>query len=113
MISIKLKNRIVSEQMYLVMKTNNLFRSMCRKFNDNLNLLLITENENKHYVLIKDFNRLMFNQTKHKERKHFCMHCLQCISSEDILTKHETECLVINGKQAIKMPEKGEKVINV
>ena len=24
------------------------------RFNDNLNLLLITENENKHYVLIKD-----------------------------------------------------------
>jgi len=71
-----------------------------------LNSLLITENENEHYVLIKDFNRFMFNQTKHEHKKHLCMHWLQCFSSEDNLTKHETECLVINGKQAIKMPEK-------
>ena len=43
------------------------------KYEDCMNLLLITENEKKHYVLIKDFNKLMYNQTKHKERKHFCM----------------------------------------
>ena len=47
-----------------------------------MNLLLITENEKKHYVLIKEFNKFMYNQTKHKERKHFCMYCLQCFSSE-------------------------------
>ncbi|XP_068761891.1 uncharacterized protein [Montipora capricornis] len=44
------------------------------KYEDHMNLLLITENENKHYVLIKDFNKFMYNQTKHKERKHFCMY---------------------------------------
>ena len=43
------------------------------KYDNEMNLLLITENDKKHYVLIKDFNRLMRNQTKHKERKHFCM----------------------------------------
>ena len=39
------------------------------KYEDCMNLLLITENENKHYVLIKYFNKFMFNQTKHKEKK--------------------------------------------
>ena len=34
--------------------------------------------QKQHYVLIKDLNRLMHNFTKHKERKHFCMQCLQC-----------------------------------
>ena len=29
-----------------------------------------------HYVLIKDFNNFMFNQTKHEHRKHFCFYCL-------------------------------------
>ena len=53
-----------------------------------MNLLLITENEDKHYVLIKDFNKFMFNQLKHKERKQFCMFCLQCSSSEHVLTNH-------------------------
>ena len=54
--------------------------------------------------MIKDFNRLMFNQTRHKEKKHFCMYCLQCFSSERILNNHKENCIIINGKQAIKMP---------
>jgi len=48
------------------------------KFEDHLNLLLITNEEKQHYVLIKDFNQFMYNQTKHEHRKYFCMHCLQC-----------------------------------
>ena len=37
-------------------------------FEDQMNLLLITKDEKKHYVLIKDFNAFMYNQSKHKER---------------------------------------------
>ena len=59
------------------------------KNEDHMNLLLITENENKHYVLIKDFNKFMYHQTKHNERKHFCMYCLQYFSSEKVLTNHK------------------------
>ena len=80
------------------------------KYQDHMELLLITEGENKHYVLIKDFNKFMFNQTKHEHRKYFCMYCLQCFSREDVLTEHKNNCLSINGKQAINMPEKGDKV---
>ena len=80
------------------------------KYQDHMELLLITEGENKHYVLIKDFNKLMFRQTKHEHRKHFCMYCLQCFSREDVLTEHKNNCISINGEQAIKMPEKGDKV---
>ena len=69
------------------------------KFKDQMNLLLITKDERRHYVLIKHFNKFMYNQTKHKERKHFCMYCLQCFSSQDILEKHMNNCLTINGKQ--------------
>ena len=63
-----------------------------------LNLLLITEGEEKHYVLIKDFNRMMFHKTKHEHRKHFCMHYLQCFSAKEVLSKHKMgnkplECL--------------------
>ena len=54
------------------------------KFENHMELLLITKDENKHYVLIKDFNKFMYKQTKHKERKHFCMFCLQCFSSERV-----------------------------
>ena len=59
-----------------------------------------------HYVLIKGFNRFMYNFTKHKERKHFCMHCLQCFYSNESLAKHKVNCRVINGVQATQLPEK-------
>ena len=67
-------------------------------FNDILDLLLI----NNHYVLIKDFNRLMFNKTKSKNKKWFCKSCLQCFSSEKILNDQGKDCLLINGGQRIK-----------
>ena len=78
---------------------------------DQMNLLLITKDEKKHYVLIKDFNTFMYNQSKHKERKHFCMSCLQCFSSERILANHVNNCLTINGAQAINMPKQGENIL--
>ena len=78
---------------------------------DQMNLLLITKDEKKHYVLIKDFNAFMCNQSKHKERKHFCMYCLQCFSSIEILDAHRKDCIVINGKQAIKMPNEDENEV--
>ena len=81
-------------------------------FEDQMNLLLITKDEKKHYVLIKDFNAFMYNQLKHKERKHFCMYCLQCFSSERILANHVNNCLTINGAQAINMPKQCENILN-
>ena len=67
-----------------------------------LNLLLITKGKEQHYVLIKDFNKFMRNQTKHSRKKHFCMHCLQCFKSEIVLNNHTENCITINGTQAIK-----------
>ena len=80
-------------------------------FEDQMHLLLIIKDEKKHYVLIKDFNIFMYNQSKHKERKHFCMYCLQCFSSERILANHVNNCLTINGAQAINMPKQGENIL--
>lgn len=75
-----------------------------------LNLLLIESGETQH-VFIKDFNRFMFNQTKHQHRKHFCMHCLQCFTTEACLGKHKGVCMVVNGAQGITMPEKGNNTV--
>ena len=80
-------------------------------YDDHLNLLYI-EGKNElgedttHYIYIKDFNRLMFNFTKHKGKKHFCMRCLQCFYSNESLAKHRVNCTAINGGEATKMPEK-------
>ncbi|XP_068731100.1 uncharacterized protein [Montipora capricornis] len=81
------------------------------KYEDCMNLLLITENENKHYVLIKDFNKFMYDITKHEKRKHFCMYCLQHFTSERVLNNHKENCIQLNGAQAIKMPTKDDNIL--
>ena len=77
-----------------------------QKFDDCLDLLLISNNFVSHYVYIEDFNSLMFNKTKHKDRKYFFKSCLQCFSSDKVLKEHKEDCLMINGKQNVKL-EKG------
>ena len=68
-----------------------------------MDLSLIFLEDKSHYVYIKDFDRLMFSKTKTKNKKHFCKRCLQCFSNENILIKHKENCLVINGKQSVKL----------
>ena len=72
-----------------------------KSYNQTLNLLLITEKDKSHYVFIKDFNRLMFSRTKHKDKKHYCMSCLQSFTTEKILSNPKKQCLFINGCQEV------------
>ena len=74
-----------------------------QKFSDSMDLLLISDKFKSHYVYIKDFDRFMFNKTNYKGKKYFCKNCLQCFSSEKILSKHKEDCLVINDKQSVKL----------
>ena len=74
-----------------------------------INLLLI-ENANKvHYTWVKNLNRLLYDQSKHRERKHFCERCLHGYSREDLLQDHKPECQGI-GQTAVRveMPEEGK-----
>ena len=73
---------------------------------DSIDLLLLIDDDKSHYVYVKDFDRFMFRKTKNDNRKWFCRSCLQCFSSESVLTKHKENCLSINGKQSVKL-EKG------
>ena len=59
---------------------------ICRKgvdYDHVVNLMLITENNRKHYVAIKSLSRLLSKQnSKHKEAQHFCMNCIQGFKEE-------------------------------
>ena len=44
----------------------------------------------------------MFSRTKHKDRKHHCMACLQHFTTEEVLSNHRKQCLLINRCQAVK-----------
>ena len=74
-----------------------------KNYDDTMNLLMIHEGDKSHYVYVKDFNRLMFNDNKHGEKKWFCMRCLQHFSSKIVLEKHKSDCLVVNGEQRVKL----------
>ena len=77
-----------------------------QKFENSMDLLLATDENESHYVYIKDFDRFMFHKTKNKNKNWFCRSCLQFFSSESVLIKHKENCLSISGKQSVKL-EKG------
>ena len=52
-------------------------------------------------MFIKDFNRLMFPRTKHKGKKHYCVSYLQSFTTEEVLSNHKKQCLLINSCQAV------------
>ena len=75
-----------------------------------VDLLLIEEEGKNHYLLIIDFNTIMYNHTLHLGRKHFCPYCLQALSTAGILNCHINDCFKINSKKMINMSKKGEYV---
>ena len=74
-----------------------------QKFENCIDLLLITDENKSHYVYKKDFNRFMINKTKTKNKNFFSECCLQSFSSEKVLIEHKGNCLIINAKQGIKL----------
>ena len=79
-------------------------------FKRHVDLLLIREEGKRHFVLIKKFKTFMHDHILHHGRKHFCRYCLKAFSAAEILKNHFNNIFKINGKQMIKMPNKGEYV---
>ena len=77
-----------------------------QKFEDSMDLLLLIDDDKSHYVYIKDFDRFMFHKTKNKNKKYFCRSCLQCFSSNNVLTRHKEDCLSINGVQSVRLEKR-------
>ena len=76
-----------------------------------INLLLISKGEKQHYIWVKNLNKLLYNQTKHKEKKHFCERCLHGYSRLDLLEEHKPDCKGV-GMTAVKieMPKEGSTI---
>ena len=73
------------------------------KYEHCMNLLLMTNGNKSYYVYIKDFNRFMCNKIKYNNQKHFCKYYLQYFTSKRVLIEHKENCLMINGKQRVKL----------
>ena len=85
----------------MVLKIKFILYTFQKIFHQTLNLLLITEKGKLRYVLVKDFNRLVFSRTKRKGKKYYCMSWLQNFTTEEILSNLKKQCLLINGSQAV------------
>ena len=71
-----------------------------------VDLLLIGEEGQKHFVLIRDFNSFMYDHTLQHGRKHFCRYCLHAFSTEESLKRQIKGSFKVNCKQRIIMPNK-------
>jgi len=73
---------------------------------NHIQLGLISENGNNHFVLIKDMSKLL--PTSRHKRRYFCENCMSAHQTPDNLKAHEEIC----GKNEpcrIRMPEPGSK----
>jgi len=68
-----------------------------------VNLLLLSEEEKRHYVWIKNMSRLVDDRTHHDGKTFVCNGCLQPVSSKHVLDCHIPNCLR-NPPQAVKYP---------
>ena len=74
----------------------------------NIILILIKEEGVNHYCLVKNLSRLLSSQvSKHKEKHHFCMRCLNAFWTHKSLNKHQEYC---SNHEAVKieMPKKDD-----
>ena len=89
----KVLNFLLQKKIIAKLKDNNININVLtyplyvsdQKFHNLMDLLLMADENKSHYVYIKDFNRIMCNKTKNKNKKYFCKCCLQCFSSEKVL----------------------------
>ena len=68
-----------------------------------VDLLLISEDDKRHYVLIKDIGTLIHHITKHKDKKFLCRHCLLFKNDQATFDRHVEDCKTF-GPQKVEMP---------
>ena len=82
---------------------------ICRKgdnYEHMINLMLIMENNRKHYVVIQSLSRLLSSQnTKHNGKEYFCTNCLQGFWEECSRDEHVGYCKN-NESVGIEMPHR-------
>merc|ERR1711867_147003 len=82
-----------------------------RRDKEAINLLMLEKDDNYHYVLIKNLNRLLNYDNNPKE---FCPYCCHGFDkrylTEGQIDEHIATCFTYGGAK-IKMPEKGENIL--
>ena len=76
--------------------------------------MLIQEDENTHFCFVKRVSKLLYDQIKHSNKKHFCTIYLTGLSKAEILAEHQKHC---NGERGtptrIEMPKEGQNKLKI
>jgi hypothetical protein len=73
-------------------------------FDTHVNLLLFSVGTTRHYCLIKDINKLLYDQNGRKCCMHYCRYCLHGFIRKDLLQDHQPHCCQ-HGAQRIELPK--------
>ena len=112
----EINDRAISVNVYAIDPngTNSIVVNRVTKIKNpscHVNLLLLEEDNNNHYVLIKDYNKLMGAQTNnHKTKLFHCMYCQRGFQQETLLNNHLIKGCMANEIQQIVMPKEDEKM---
>jgi len=78
-----------------------------------INLMLIESGIIQHYCYVKQVSALLYDQTKNRNAKHYCMMCLTGFSRAELLENHKKYCNGVNGRPTmIEMPEEGKYILS-
>ena len=72
---------------------------------------MFSQGTTKHYCLIKDLNKLLYDQNRHKARMYYCHYCLHGFIREDLLQDHEPHCCQ-HGPQRIELPNEDNAALH-
>ena len=76
-----------------------------------IDLCLIEKGESYHYTLIKNMSRLIYQTSKHKEKKFLCRRCLKRVTTVNAMHEHSKSCKsTTDVNTVIKMPGEGSTV---
>ena len=76
-----------------------------------VHLLLLTDENKRHYTLVKDLSRLVRGRTKHRGYTFVCPYCLHCFAREIHLTNHVDNCSV-HAPQVTTYPKPEDAVLS-
>ncbi len=101
---------IVKEKEILPYLTN----ARDKKKDDHVNLLLIENDEQNHYVYIKNLSRLIGNQlNKHEHFNYICERCFKTTKSIDMYNRHISLCdnYFMNESAIPILPKEGDNIL--
>ena len=80
-----------------------LYASQHRNRKHTVNLLLLSEGERRHYILVRNLSRLLSARNSRNTKTFPCPYCLYCFTTESGLQNHRGECGT-HGVQRITYP---------